>query len=101
MELKNKEHESFEQINEVLRHDWNPIGGDTNRDQYMTYVPAIAAMLWQRATVSELDHRKWDADIMDELKRAEQDLGVDTPFDTARAQRVIAALKGLPRNFSN
>ena len=89
-------HEWYERINEVLLRDWAPAGRDASRDAYMGYVPTLAALLWQRATVPGIDHLKLDADLIDHLKWAEKDMGFGEPFNKERAKQVIAALKGLP-----
>jgi hypothetical protein len=74
-------HEWYEHIHDVLRLE-GPPGADL-----MASVPAIAAMLWQRATMPDLDHSKWDADLRGELKQA--------GFDHERTDRVIVALNAL------
>ena len=89
-------HEWYERLNEVLYREWDPIGCGVPPDEYMSFVPALAGMLWERATVPGLDQGKLDEAMIAHLKWAEKEnIGLDGPFDQGRAEKVIAALKAV------
>ena len=76
-------------IIDILNTDWDPIGvvGAGVYDEYDGYAGKIAALLRSGATDKQLsDYLEW-AEV--------EHMGLDRPFETARAARVIAALRNL------
>jgi len=74
------------QIRDVLNRDWDPIG-DCPEDEYETYAGKVAAMIRDRAS---------DEQLLSYLKWAEvENMGLGSPFDQERGQRVVAALRRL------
>ena len=79
MSLSSATHAWYEHIHDILRQQ-----GDGEAD-LMAHVPGIAAMLFQRATMPELDQGTWDPHLMNSLREA--------GFDQDQAGRLIAILK--------
>jgi hypothetical protein len=81
------------QIIDILNREWDPIGvmsldPDWPDDEYQGYAGKLATMLRAHAT---------DEEFMSYLEWAEiENMGLASPFDRGRAQRVIAALRALP-----
>jgi hypothetical protein len=86
-------HDWYETLCDVLHREWNLPAAI--RDDYMPYVPFVAFMLAQLKDMPDLDHAKWKADMLAEFSRAEEELGIDHPFDRNRAERIVAALKAI------
>ncbi len=86
-------HDWYETLCDMLHREWNLPAAI--RDDYMPYVPFVAFMLGQRKDMPDLDHAKWNADMLAEFERAEGELGIDPPFDPKRAERLIAVLKSI------
>ena len=79
-------------VREVLNREWAPIPADVPDDEYESYAGKLAAMLRDKAT---------DGELLDYLAWAEvEHIGLGPPFDRARGEQVVAALRrlGLPAN---
>lgn len=77
---------TIRRIREILKRDWDPIGGSPE-DEYDTYVHRIVAMLRGGAT---------DDQLMAYLEWVEvENIGLGAPFDRERALKVIGAIRGL------
>jgi hypothetical protein len=81
------------QIIDILNREWDPIGvmmldPKWPDDEYQGYAGKLATMLRAKAP---------DEEFMSYLKWAEnENMGLSSPFDVQRGQRVIAALRALP-----
>lgn len=82
--------ELMRKVRAVLNNVWSPLSGCPD-DEYDAYVAKITGMVHSRAT---------DAEILRYLEWAEvTNLGLGTPFDSERGERIVSALRALmPRS---
>jgi hypothetical protein len=80
------------EVRDIMNRDWDPIGG-CPEDEYQSYAGHVAGMVLQGTT---------DEELLNYLEWAEVEHMGGARLDRRRAERVIAAVRGLnPSDPSN
>lgn len=85
--MKSKESKLYQQVDEILWNDWDPIGvkGFAPRDEYQMYLPSIYKMLVDNATVNDIARK------LGQIATERMGLSSNPDFEMKVAQKLIIA----------